>query len=1442
MLTLLVYFSLPIKIDSFTAKQPIQYNWAWDVNDLDKPISIPYERYSFHRYVHAQTSQSSFYLARGSNTPIELISFHRYEGIINWRIQLEKRWMPDQAFLLYKNSVLLNLQGETKIVDATSGTFLMENTLDNHSEYAIFYDQEWILYIDPGKRIRGWNRQNRAYIWDYSLIDCETYRLIGMSKGGYLIECIRSNTLFLICIQMDTGKESCLKKWDSTPLRLDTVIQGSTICVASLQNSGSIFLETLTESPPNTIEFSVWKSNELTMPKNRLSTEDAFTGLRLFIHEKGIIIATFVQKQPAGIDLKIIAVDQNLKKTWEKEIPSEIQVSSVLKNAFIDQTMLLFQYPTRNKYSNRIQLCYWLDLQTGDRIQTFYEDMEYFGGALSGGPLMLSNVFLVTASPESNYLTYIVGYADFENTIFRDETKFLQCNKTELISVWKKEYSQDSYCSTSSIFVYKDRICFFASYWDTEEKSRVNRLIQFDPITEKELPYLDMKSFDGYNEYCHILKGDFLTTSTYARNGEKEYLVCYDLSTGKVKWKRPRNVLKQLGEMILTVTITKTSYAVSLYHYLELNPRWTFRFPSTEVSFIGINKANQAFFVRESTVVSILNLEDGTLADEVLLSYPYGCGIHLMNQYLLLNTQYQTIACYRLSTKEILWEKNLGDYSNCFVEEGLFDQIWKGILISDEVMISTYEGNVIYFDIVKGEPLYQIHLDDVPIRQYEIVNQDIIRFFFQDSEPCQRFVDFSIQNPNQSSEMIFPALSNDRQYIWLDKTFEIQGQTFYCRISYSDLLEISKKPVESILKQHQLDPVRVKPECTNFLYIDPYLIFQTTIGEEVSNFYLVAYDLGKGEIIPIQKGVHERYFIHKGLLYIEQWGLYYNCPIGNFTALQPCVYYPDQPITTASGGGYELSDQKVSMPASLQSLDWYYVNQLVKGHFTNEEEEEWLFITGDESRCCIGIMEKDPDEGIFIPNYVGENDFTKKASTKKNEFRFWQSTLCDLDQDNLDEIFILRYDSFNYKALVYVWDYVEDKASFQYQSITVLKDVYEPEMILHQDSLVVQCPAFDEDYNRIMKCEEIVFSPSADTRFISLKRTEVLPSQLLSHQYGKPLANFQFLERPIDPEETWIETPTTSKAYPLVEMPSMLFPPPNHSEKQEDQYMQDRNQYLEKFICLLDQKKDPFKDVRIETYSFDSSRSYTISLQTKEVDWDTEEIVIVSIPAFLLIRDQQKDYIVVKAIDSWDGRHIILFSDQFQFLDVFSTNGNGAEFDAECIVSLQHPESFWINSYMWRGPCRLLCCSVSEESIAGAMVFGYPFLVKKGEETFFEVVDGFHYVDNMGRGSYMEGYQYVDPWSGELCSQLFLKEMKEQLDSLYIYYFHYRSFCATPGKVPYGEYVATFLDGRKKPIYISDSVYIIQYFESWFYLYDSDYIFSNFASIFQTRRIFANHF
>jgi len=102
------------------------------------------------------------------------------------------------------------------------------------------------------------------------------------------------------------------------------------------------------------------------------------------------------------------------------------------------------------------------------------------------------------------------------------------------------------------------------------------------------------------------------------------------------------------------------------------------------------------------------------------------------------------------------------------------------------------------------------------------------------------------------------------------------------------------------------------------------------------------------------------------------------------------------------------------------------------------------------------------------------------------------------------------------------------------------------------------------------------------------------------------------------------------------------------------------------------------------------------------------------------------------------------------------------------------------------------------------------------------MIDGYHYVDGMGRSSYIDGYQYYDPWSGQLCSQLFLSEMRTQLDLLYAYYFFYRSFCVTPGKVPYGDTEAILYDGRKKPVYISDSLYILQNFEFWFYLYDED--------------------
>lgn len=209
----LVCCAQPNKAESFSAKQPIQYNWAWDINDLDQKVSIPFERYSYHRYIKAETDQTSFYLARGSETPIEFDSFHRYEGSINWRIQLKKRWVADQAFLINQSSVLLNLEGETRIYDLKSGTFLEQITLATQTVYGIFFDDEWILYEEPGKALHGWNRNKKSNVWDFSLQAYDTYRLLGKWKDRYLVAVIRSNSLYLVGIPLDNGKEVILQKW-----------------------------------------------------------------------------------------------------------------------------------------------------------------------------------------------------------------------------------------------------------------------------------------------------------------------------------------------------------------------------------------------------------------------------------------------------------------------------------------------------------------------------------------------------------------------------------------------------------------------------------------------------------------------------------------------------------------------------------------------------------------------------------------------------------------------------------------------------------------------------------------------------------------------------------------------------------------------------------------------------------------------------------------------------------------------------------------------------------------------------------------------------------------------------------------------------------------------------------------------------------------------------
>jgi hypothetical protein len=1419
------YFLNIVYTESSTSKQPIEYSWAYDINDLDLDYPFSFERYSLHRYVKVEVSQNNLYFARGTDTPIELISFNRVSGKVNWTIQLQNRWNQDTPFIINEETILLNLENETQIYASHDGSFLEKILNPDSTRKGIYCDHEKVLFEDPGKTLSCWDRINQKVIWSYRLDSYESYRLAGPWENQYVILLQQAGSVSLLSLDFQNGSTTEFASWKESPLRMDLVLEDSIIWISCLYRDGSINIESVQSEGQKQIDASfprIWSAEKLKAQSHSLLSEYEDLGIRLFCNQDTKYLCTSLVEVSRGVDLQIIAVDSSFQQIWKKEFPSVLVSRNILDKAFLDESMLVFQYLSRSQDSMRIATSFWVDLTSGNIVQSFYETMDYFRGAPSSSILFVPGVFLVTAYPESNYVTFLVGYSYQEDLLYREKEETYSCHKIELESLWEKNYSEVEYCSIYQSFLYKNNICFFSTYYDPKTERREAKLIQYDPIERKELESIDFEKFEGYSRFCSIIEGDNLITTSYDNYTKKEYLICYQLTTGSTLWKKTRNVVKQIGELFLTENQTSNSHSFSLYHYKDNKPKWTFRFPSSEVRFLGINSKNQAFFFRESTIISILNLEDGSLDDEILLSYPYGCDVSLMEDFLFFRTQYRTIVCFNIDAKKVVWEKDLGDYFQCFIQEDFFSSYWKGYLLSQDTMISYYENSLVFFDLIHGKPLYRLTHDPSPINYLKKIDSHRFLITPQDFETKQRLIEFSLEDSSQNIEYYFQPYFLEYGNFSLENRYTIQGETYFCRTYQNEIFHISKVPDRITPQDQGLEPVKVKPECTNFLYYNDYLIFQSSIGGKNSNFYLVAYNLKTGEITKIQKGVHERFFIHKDLLFFERWGMYYCCLVGNFSMVYPCEYFPEPPKSTKAGETYEPSDQKEDLPVQLKSLDWYYVNQIVSGHFSQTDEEEQLFITGDTSQCKIGIMQKNEELGLHIPSITGELIFKDTSYANKSDFSFWQSQIGNIDDDELDELFIMGYDYFNRSALIYVWDYSESDKTMTAHYAYIMNDVFDPELIVENNEIFCQGYYYNDKGEKYYQCHQIVYKPSKKTNYSHLEVNEKKLSQLFPHQYGKALSNFQFLERPIDPEEYWKEKPTSSIAFPLVKMPALLLTDSTQTNEQENKYVEERNQYLEKFIQLLNQKNDPFKGIRIESFSFDTSRSYTISLQSKEIDWSAEEIVITSIPAFLLIRDRGKNYIVVKAIDSWDGRHIILFSDQFQFLDVFSTNGNDAEYDAECIVSLKHPESFWINTSMWRGPYRLCSFAVNQGKLNGNMMFGYPMLVKKGEETFFEMIDGFHYVDGMGRGSYIDGYQYYDPWSGQLCSQLFLPEMRDQLDLLYAYYFFYRSFCVTPGKVPYGDTEAILYDGRKKPVYISDSLYILQNFEFWFYLYDED--------------------
>jgi hypothetical protein len=549
--------------------------------------------------------------------------------------------------------------------------------------------------------------------------------------------------------------------------------------------------------------------------------------------------------------------------------------------------------------------------------------------------------------------------------------------------------------------------------------------------------------------------------------------------------------------------------------------------------------------------------------------------------------------------------------------------------------------------------------------------------------------------------------------------------------------------------------------CTNTLYQSPYLVFQAGLSSQPSDFYLTAFDTSTGSITRINKGFHRQYFIRDAHLYFDQYQSYYKCAMGTFQIEE----IDEKEFLNKLFDDAELLDyinDLNALPEAFKKLDYFNINQVLKGHFTSQNQEDTLFLAGGEERSTIGIIRKENDQ--YLPSIWEEINFLENKG-----YPFWQSMVIDIDHDGLDELVVVGHDyDYHYNpTMAYVWDYHVPGSEIELFLVGSLTKVSDPELITKNQEVYLRYTFANVIYQRRIDYQKERLDP-----YIFVESNEPLQPVIFSHKSAAYFPSFSFLETFEQSEAIVLHATDSSEAFPCVTLPPRISIQPDSSSAQERQFVSKQNKYLATFLSMINEGKDPFKQTpknpcegmqyltELDSVCQHSSLRFVDYVQYK----------VNRVESIFTVTANNNEYVVIIAKGAWDT-YVFLFTPSFELLDIYWEQGSCSEGSTHTIVSLEKPSYFWISTYAYRGPYLLQYFNVENEKLVDYEWYCTPGMVRKNGKVYFEYSDGFMYRETKGCDSGMYASKYVDPFTHKSCNKEFQPEMLQQYDAAYLYCF-----------------------------------------------------------------------
>jgi hypothetical protein len=363
------------------------------------------------------------------------------------------------------------------------------------------------------------------------------------------------------------------------------------------------------------------------------------------------------------------------------------------------------------------------------------------------------------------------------------------------------------------------------------------------------------------------------------------------------------------------------------------------------------------------------------------------------------------------------------------------------------------------------------------------------------------------------------------------------------------------------------------------LWQEPYLIFQTSYGETISDHYLMVLDTQQGKLYFVHKGYHSRFWIEEGYLRFLHVDQYFECPLGSW---QQWRKTPPPDLVNAS------MNLKVTMyhelPSSLQSIEWANLHNIFQGSFTKSNKSELILISGRRQGYYIGIYSiyPDPFRLIHLEHLpVPEEEY---------QYNFTQVLYEDLNNDGCQEVLINgaghTWNWDNDPLLVFDFAQSKDKPAGHIIPMPSVNEEYFAFGLgmLHRPTHGNIQLHMLEDW-KIEHCFELVFDQNNEW---SLKKipSAPIPSKHLQIPPSKHLKiplHQQFYASGKHLQDARVLRKTRSKRSPDLNLPDQYDPDDPGLLSLESKYHQFRNRGIQNYIEKYDRGWNPFEGFFVGT-------------------------------------------------------------------------------------------------------------------------------------------------------------------------------------------------------------------------------------------------------------------